>query len=1507
MFNKSKFDVFNYRSMSTWLLLLIISWSYYAEAQTSSLKRNSLKNDLQCEALIYSDGFIIQLATENHSQPQKLTLQSSAQQQLRKSTHNNSLSLTKLFTNKQPVFEALTKRFHAPHIQPSVAQSRAISVLPNDFNTTYIVHSPQIDAHNVDSKEAYSNLSDDEKKKRCSALTKELEELQKQPEVRFIEPNSFAKLFNDDSFFTSSSSWGQPYQDLWGLTKINAPLVWDQTEGEDIVVAVIDTGIDYNHPDLWDNIWVNPSVPDSNNDGKKTLEDLDTNQNGTIESSELLPDAIGTNIINPDNAHDPLDENGHGTHVAGTIGAVGNNGRGIVGVAPQVKLMTLQIFGRNGGATHADIAAAILKAVELGAHVTNNSYGGFGQSQLVHDAFKVSEAAGVINVAAAGNSFDNAYLYGPASFQETLTVGACTPDDTAADFSNYGNEVDICAPGGEDSNILSTMASNVSIAESRPGNEVVDPNHPSSIHSYYRISGTSMASPHVAGAVALLLSQKPDLTTQDIRGLLQYTSQPIDSDNNVGGMLDVLEAFENLDSYPVAQFSSPEIPSQYTILRGATTLTGSAFGEHFSHYILSWGEGYTPETWNEIGSFTTPVIDGNLIESFDTTFLPESVSIRLQVFDTFDRVVEDIDFFTINNFEPGEFGSSTIYKHGTTAEIRYSAYITNVESYTLEYTTVEQEDDETSWKQDAITHLNDSTFTGGYNILLGSFDSSVVQPDTFYTVRIRFRLTNNDVIEKKIRFLYFSSQIKENFPFYIEHSEHFIIDDSHHTLFYQHMDVVDLDGDNKKEIIVMTAHNGNKEQEVHEREHIPAEILVFSNEGSLIWKRSLLAGTPGFDLRLDNEFINAQFSIGDMNNDGKKEIYVPSAKIILEGQYVEGFDHLGNTLNGWPYLIPDNKFLTPETSRMHIPISADLNRDGKDELIITTTENTRSKQLTTSVYILDQNARLVTEITIPAACFAHNSYGSYTAVGNVDEDQDNELIVIGECHQLYVFDINGEILPQWPRYFGKGGIIGFPSISDMNNDGKDEIIFPRSHAEFSRGRGDSSSETAGIYVVQGNGTILPGWPRLLEPNTHYDHFNSQIVIGDLDKDGKKELVVSCTDTSCIEGNIAVYNNDGQLLEGWPISYEPDGEILTSAFTNTHHYSLVDINNDNQLDIIVSKGGISLKAFLNNTLNEIGGISAYNLDGTLIDLNPHPEVTALVRVEPNAYRFEDFEGGLPYGQAFPSVLTDLDNNGLLDIVSITKTDYHYDASPIITKGKTSVFAWEVSAPYNKENTRWASLLGDSGNSGREIIPPVVENPNKLPGEPEDPTPTPDPDPMPDPEPQPDPDPMPNPDPTPDPEPECEPGTRRVTSGNSFVCVPNGDAIISLLERISNATGTIKRVPSRCKENTRKCSKSNSRRKKRILQLKTLRSDMSALETLIQQAGDTTPTLDATLGTSFSSLTEAIEQTKNSITRFSKVAKKRFKSLKQKKKLSREFKRLKRTIITTTNNLLILFNK
>ena len=441
------------------------------------------------------------------------------------------------------------------------------------------------------------------------------------PSVSYIEPNYVVHvdLAPDDPLYPQL--WGMRNTGQTGGTPgadIGAEQAWTVSTGDRaVLVAVIDTGIDYTHPDLQANVWTNPGEIPGNA--------IDDDHNGFVD------DVHGWDFINNDN--DPRDDYGHGTHVAGTIGGVGNNSIGVAGVNWQVSLVGLKFLDSFGTGTTAGAAAAIDYGTRLGVDVMNNSWGGTEFSQTLLDAIRASAAADVVFVAAAGNDgVDNdIFPHYPAAYdvENLIAVAATDHEDRMAGFSNWGaRSVHLGAPGV---GVLSTV----------PGG------------SYAFASGTSMATPHVSGVAALVRAVAPGIPAVQVKQRL------MDGADRIAAMAGITVSGGRLNAFlPIA---TPD-----TVAPGA--VDDLAAGSPASNSIvLSWtatgddGEEGTATAY-DVRYSTSPIDASNFQAATrlpgapapSTSGTPESLEITGLLADTgYYFAVEAIDEWG----NPGPFGN----------------------------------------------------------------------------------------------------------------------------------------------------------------------------------------------------------------------------------------------------------------------------------------------------------------------------------------------------------------------------------------------------------------------------------------------------------------------------------------------------------------------------------------------------------------------------------------------------------------------------------------------------------------------------------------------------------------------------------------------------------------------------------------------------------------------------------------------------------------------------------
>ncbi len=367
--------------------------------------------------------------------------------------------------------------------------------------------------------------------------------LEKSSVVEYAEPNYERHIVDtatavtpNDPYYGSSGSWGQGYADLWGLHIIQAGDAWGITSGSSsIIVAVADTGVDLTHPDL---------------------------------AGKLV---AGYDFVNNDN--DPQDDNGHGTHVAGTIGAATNNGTGVAGICWQCKIMPLKGLDAQGSGYDSDLADAVRYAADHGARVLNASWGGSGYSQTLDQAFTYAHGKGVVLAVAAGND-GTTDVGSPASFPVSIAVSATDHNDQIASFSNYGSAIAVAAPGVD---ILSLRATGTDMYGD--GWHIVG-------NQYYRSNGTSMAAPHVAGLAGLILSLHPDWTPDQVRSALTDSADDLGSAGR-----DDYYGYGRINAYRALQGAAP--PPDTTPTVTPTVTPSSCLAESAHPYTNNFDHTWT--------------------------------------------------------------------------------------------------------------------------------------------------------------------------------------------------------------------------------------------------------------------------------------------------------------------------------------------------------------------------------------------------------------------------------------------------------------------------------------------------------------------------------------------------------------------------------------------------------------------------------------------------------------------------------------------------------------------------------------------------------------------------------------------------------------------------------------------------------------------------------------------------------------------------------------------------
>lgn len=1012
------------------------------------------------------------------------------------------------------------------------------------------------------------------KLKKDKSVKETLEELNDKtmhPDIEYAELNyivSIDQFIPDDEHF--SKLWGlhntgqliqlSDDKSIEGIpdADIDAPDAWTYATGNNhIVVAVIDTGIDYNHPDLSPNIWVNDREIPGNL--------IDDDNNGFID------DIHGYNFVY--NTSDPIDDHFHGTHCAGTIGAVGNNGIGVAGVCWDVRLMALKFLSASGSGNTADAIKCIEYAINQGANVMSNSWGGGGFMQSLQDIINDAYQAGIVFVAAAGNNGTDKPHY-PAAYDNVISVVALDYNDNKASFSNYGSSVDVAAPGV---GIYST-----------------------SLEGDYRFaSGTSMACPHVAGLVALLKSRNIDLTPDEVYLVLQSSADDLGAlgkDETYGyGRINLYRAIQLVDEgreIPKLRIASPSAGST---IDGLVDIQGTATGSDFVSFTLEFS-GPDSTEWNLLNHSSIPVENGILgqFDASDVKLSDGCYFFRLSVTDVYNNQFRVASTFTIDQIIATFYLDSFTRKDCDqlaiigTSNVKIGTFDHFILEYSKKYTD--------NWSSDYVT-LEGGGQDPISNNILGYIDLNSLDVGQ-YTIRLTAYRTDgkSDSMKKST---YFDKYIKPGWPKVIDG-----------IFVHNDLAVADINGNNNQEIVVAMLGNEslfkafdhqanslfdfpNPDQDtdigvtpalidlfpdkglemafnrwcynnqylhvIHEDYNLPnfspdediiesgyndarimgqdidgdnmadiffAAVETNANKFKIYIKDYKAKDINGSPFIYDYPFPHlAGSAIGDLDGNGISEMFF----MLLEAEDSSGYskiqratllglDNKGQILPGFPkdfYEFPDAEERHVQASNLVI---ADINRDGQKEIlfIVSTVDGDNNRHSAT--YIINIKGE-------PLPNWPKEASGlwdiekPYIAVGDVIDDEDLEIISKNQDYFINVYRADSSKVCTLGPYTNKFGINTYSpienfSIVDLNNDGKGEVIYSKL-VTYGPTTLSTIDRTILAYEVIASDKYFLNEPFLdiLVPKTPIGNDNllclvspSFVNVSDIDQDGKIELV-----------------------------------------------------------------------------------------------------------------------------------------------------------------------------------------------------------------------------------------------------------------------------------------------------------------------------------------------------------------------------------------------------------------
>ncbi len=894
-------------------------------------------------------------------------------------------------------------------------------------------------------------------------------------EIIYTQPNYLNEMLS----ITPNDEY---YYKQWGLPAIKANNAWEVEKGnEQIIIAIIDSGIEYDHPDLEQNIWINHNeIPDNL---------IDDDHNGYVDdwmgwdfTETSIVDAMG-DFRERDN--DPLDDLGHGTHIAGIIAAQTNNHTGVSGTTWFTKCMNLRAGFRTtlgGYLEDDDVSAAIVYAAQNGAQIISISWGDAIMAPIIKDACDYAYDLGVTIIASAGNEGGVGLLY-PAALENVLSVTAVDEDLKICSFSSYGEGIDLSGPG---LSIFSTYLDG----------------------DYKEESGTSMAAPFVAGCAGLLLAQNPLLLNDEVYNLLRLSCDDLGSDGYdyvYGyGIINAEKLMQNanLEQQPQSTISYPSYNSGHV---SDIPIVGTAFCPDFFCYTLSYTTKQTPieNDWCDIVThnpeptlYTIPVTNDTLgtflIQSLqDTTYY-----LRLSVKDIHGNFYNDIVKVSLDR-SPPEFipnATASTYRYDFDKKDYYILSTANepVQFYAFCNSANQDSFPLIQKKYDYFTSLKLPEYL----------------PEDIYSYYLTIRnpaglTTTSQIYQDAI------SIDNSTIP-----TRGFDVIASYPRSGYLCTNSYDINGNGKKEVIFMEFPNEGTYGPIYfcEKNGDSLDVVYEMDKGMIPWSIGDSDGDGNYEIMCNSadsmliyessapnnfpsEYINSikdaySGTFYDFNNDGKDDVIIRSSDIIGTYSHYNVFSRNGDNFSLECMILDNtqtisrnelspnvrfgdltgdgirnlmfsdidgdiliyninNNYSVQRIDSLKIPIPnayynaiGDLDGDGTLEFVVggyaDDTDEVNNQFWLYGVYkYIDGVPTLLDYIEI-AGVSSRNGL----TVGDVDNDGADEL-VIAAAPDLYVFKLhqNAKSYSLEPLWVGESYRTYYPVCSDLNNDGYDEALF----------------------------------------------------------------------------------------------------------------------------------------------------------------------------------------------------------------------------------------------------------------------------------------------------------------------------------------------------------------------------------------------------------------------------------------------------------------------------------
>lgn len=924
----------------------------------------------------------------------------------------------------------------------------------------------------------------------------------------------------------------------WALSKIGAFEAWKITEGSDtVLVAIIDTGIDYLHPDLTNKIYKNPGETGFDEFGRdKRFNGIDDDNNGFIDDYQGWDftdrtgfpfDTTGGDYLDWDN--DPMDQNlfSHGTAVAGIIAAETNNGMGVAGVAPGIKVLNLRAFDPQGYGEEDDVAAAILYSVKMGAKVINMSFGDNSYSHVLRDVVRYAYSKNIVMVASSGNSNSSNPHY-PSGYSEVISVGNTTQEDYVAGTSNYGSTLDMVAPG----TLIKTTTRN---------------------WTYSDFSGTSAAAPFVSAAAALILS-KQGFTNDEVRQILKSTADDIGNPGwdlrSGAGRLNLERALKVL-APSVVKFNSPK--QDFSTDKDTLKINATILSAYFQSFSLEYGKELNPTAWTSLLTDVKNQVSESEIYQLSLISLPDTVyTLRLIVKQTNSFVSEErVNFRIKRAATQGELISLIPAYYGDKPTFLAAFYTKDPAVVRMHY----KKSYEDSYKY--VTLDGFSTNNGFVKQLhYGFVPKSQMSPSETYF--IYFEIINESG---------FSNPVFDSLgvPFTINSGDLFRTWEKKEKPYtlpagYIFDKTITLPGNNKGVLLreVMTA----------------KEMDIFRFENNSFTK---LSGDT-----LSNKIPK---DYGDFNNDGVNEL------LSLWGYSA----HFLKQTNGEKTF----SLVTSADTSFFWPIGVfDLDRDGKNELLAIKNDTT------IVIYGINNDLSLTykSQFTNPSGPgFGGNIFNApFVVVKDIDNDGKNEIVFTDSDGDIVIMKVNSitDIKPDKIVRTGYLSSSSYLAVGDFNNDGKSDIavllqavpeadIAPYNRLIIFNFIGND------LNVSYDNAFIDPA----VEFRSTFQNASNALKFFDVDNDGKEELLMFTypyayiIKNQGIGGEVVSYdenvNTNAILIDDFDANGIPDiaypyGSIIKFyEFNQTRSFapSLVSAFSTENNSVIINFAGTSQKYYI----------------------------------------------------------------------------------------------------------------------------------------------------------------------------------------------------------------------------------------------------------------------------------------------------------------------------------------